>query len=247
VPALKPVFLGTEKECGEIMQYDTTWDKTSARKPKTIKNFEGKTFEEGLFDDPVMVELIEQNKADIFTTDVIASALMCATKSNYSWDIEIKKFGDKIFIDKRADDEDDDVQNPRNILDFETVNETALEHQPSDDTSINGIWPLMKEAKNINNSFLNCCRSDDVTQTVQLENENPFIEVEDQIVTRVGYLYKIWKIQEADAATGKKEKKICIRCSVHCHTGRNVEGSDQKQTMNVYSFNEYNPQISNWR
>ena len=55
-----------------------------------------------------MVELIEQDKADIFTTDVIIAALMCCTKSNYSWDIEIKKFQNKLFIDKRQPDEDDE-------------------------------------------------------------------------------------------------------------------------------------------
>lgn len=49
----------------------------------------------------MMVELIEEDKADIFTTDVILAALMSSTRSNYSWDIEIKKFGNKIFIDKR--------------------------------------------------------------------------------------------------------------------------------------------------
>jgi len=92
LPVLTPVFIGTVRECGDIMAYDNEWDKCSSKKPKTLKNFEGKTFEESLFDDPVMVELIEQDKADIFTTDVIAAALMCATKSNYSWDIEIKKF-----------------------------------------------------------------------------------------------------------------------------------------------------------
>jgi len=99
-----------------------------------LKKFNGKTFEESLFDDEVMVELIENDVADIFTTDVIASSLMCATKSNYSWDIEIKKYGNKIFIGKR---QDDDIEN--NILNFNTVSETAVENQPMDDKSINGI------------------------------------------------------------------------------------------------------------
>ena len=49
-------------------------------------------------------ELIEKNVADIFTTDVIAAVLMCSTKSNYSWDVEIKKYENKIFIDKRQDE-----------------------------------------------------------------------------------------------------------------------------------------------
>jgi len=160
------------------MQYDNSWDKASAKKPKSLKKFEGETFEVGLFDDPVMCELIENDEAEIFTTDVVASALMCATKSNYSWDIEIKKFGDKIFIDKRAENDNEDRDNNQNpnILNFETVNETALDFQPSDDNTINGIWSLMKEAKSISNSFLNTCLSNDVTQTLQLNEENPFIE-----------------------------------------------------------------------
>lgn len=40
-----------------------------------------------------MIELMQEGVADIYTTDVIVAAIMCAGKSNYSWDIEIKKFG----------------------------------------------------------------------------------------------------------------------------------------------------------
>lgn len=100
-----------------------------------------------------MVELIEQDKADIFTTDVIAAVLMTSQKSNYSFDVEIKKFGNKFFIDKRIEEEDEDEPNiivPDNILDYDTVCETSIDHQPVDDETINGIWPLMKEAKKIN-------------------------------------------------------------------------------------------------
>ena len=121
LPPLKPVFLQNIKECGEIFAYDTTWDKATGRKPKFVKAFEGHTFEESLFDDRIMVELIENNEADIFTTDVVAAVLMCSTKSSYSWDLEIKKFENKVFIDKRK-------ENPEtNILNFATVCETALE------------------------------------------------------------------------------------------------------------------------
>jgi len=124
LPPLRPVLLSTVKECGDVMTYNKLWDRCSGKKSKPIENFEGHTFEESLFDDPVMVELIEQNVADIFTTDQIASAIMCATKSNYSWDIEIKKYENKIFIDKRQEDQS------QNILNYMTVNETALEGQP---------------------------------------------------------------------------------------------------------------------
>lgn len=153
---LTPVFVGVEKDCGEIYSYDSTWDKSSSKKPKTLPTFDGSTFEVGLFDDPVMVDLIEKNAADIFTTDVIAAALMCSTKSNYSFDVEIKKFGSKIFIDKRfeEDDEEHNMKAQDNILDYDTVCETSLAYQPVDEETLNGIWPLMKEARKINNAFL---------------------------------------------------------------------------------------------
>ena len=44
---------------------------------------------------------------------------MTAPKSLYSWDVIIKKYQDKLFIDKRDDE---------NILDFLTVNETSNEN-----------------------------------------------------------------------------------------------------------------------
>ena len=101
-------FINTEKECGDLYCYDSNWDKASGKKAKVLPKFEGKTFEEELFNDEVMIKLIEENKADIFTTDVIAAALMASTKSNYSFDVEIKKFSNKIFIDKRFEEEEDE-------------------------------------------------------------------------------------------------------------------------------------------
>jgi translation initiation factor 3 subunit D len=186
------------------------------------------------------VELIEQNVADIYTTDVVAAVLMCATKSNYSWDVEIKKFDDKIFIDKRQDEPEN------NILNFQTQDETSLDHQPYDDQGINGIKPLMQEAQRINNSWLNQCLSDDVAGQIQFDSENPFLEDENQVATRVGYVYKIWKLQEKNEAEGIKEKKICIRCAVHTNTG-SIKENGEKALMNVYALNEHSVDRSNWR
>lgn len=69
-----------------------------------LKRFSGKTFEESIYEDDVIEKLIENEEADIFTTDKVCSVLMCSTKSNYSWDIEIKKVDGIILIDKRDDD-----------------------------------------------------------------------------------------------------------------------------------------------
>lgn len=252
VPNLTPAFIGTERECGEIFTFESTWDKTKTKKPKTLTPFNGATFNENIFNDEVMIELIEQNKADIFTTDVIAAAIMASTKSNYSFDVEIKRFGDKIFIDKRSDGNEESEEGDKapvadNILDFDTVGETSLDHQPKDDDTINGITPLMKEAKQVNNSFLYYARDEkNILARKQLDEPDPFIEDDNQIATRVGYHYNIWKIQEEDPEQGTKELRICIRCAVHSHTNQVNENGDLA-TMNMYTLLENNPDISNWR
>jgi len=110
----------TTKECGEVYAYDATWDKATGKKPKPIKAFEGSTFEEPIFDDPIMQDLMESDSAEIFTTDVVAAILMCAPKSNYSWDLEVTKYGEQIFIDKRKKDDPE-----FNILNYHTVSENA--------------------------------------------------------------------------------------------------------------------------
>lgn len=55
---------------------------------------------------------------------------MTAPKSLYSWDVIIKKYQDKLFIDKRDEP---------NILDYLTINETSNDNQPFDDESVNGV------------------------------------------------------------------------------------------------------------
>lgn len=133
------------------------------------------------------------------------------------------------------------MANEANILNNTLVCETAQHHQPNDDSTINGIKQLMREAQSINNTWLNSSRKE--TKKVKFDEEDPFIEDEHQVATRVGYLYRIWKIQEANEATGKKEKKICVRCTVHSHVGE----AHERRFVNTFALNEYDREGSNWR
>lgn len=243
-----PVFIKNARECGEVFAYDDAWDKTTVQKQKTLKGFKGHTFDETVFDDPIMEELMEGDEADIFTTDLVAAVLMCSNKSNYSWDVEITKVKDKIIIDKRTEDDAGETKintmnkdDKINILNFATVCETANEHQPWDNDSMNGIKSLMREAQEINNNWLQACQNPNSKHS--FDNDDPFIEDPHQVATRIGYVYKIWKIQEADKANGKKEMKICIRCTVHTK----VSGAGPPRFMNVYAVNEHNLNRTNWR
>jgi translation initiation factor 3 subunit D len=159
---------------------------------------------------------------------------MTAPKSLYSWDIIIKKYQDILFIDKRSEE---------NILDLLTVNETSQDNQPVDDETINGVRQLMQEAVKVNNSWRYQQYIKD--KKINLAEKDPFIEVEDQVAARLGYMYKIWDI-------GNK-KKICIRSSVHSYLQKpgqedpSVEGQPKPVYQNSYAFLEYEQNKSNWK
>lgn len=164
---------------------------------------------------------------------------MTAPKSLYSWDVIIRKYQDKVFIDKRDDE---------NMLDMLTVNETSYENQPMDDDSINGVKQLMQEAVSVNNSWKYQQYSNE--RKIDLDEKDPFIEVEDQVALRLGYMYKIWDL-------GNK-KRICIRSSVHSYLPKageedqpvKVEGEEEKEKptyQNTYALVEYEGNKSNWK
>ncbi len=137
--------------------------------------------------------MASEGKANIFTSDVAVSALMTSNKAMFSWDLVVKKFANMIFIDKRDEE---------NMLDWETIAETsAQDTQPLDEDGINGIRSLMKEAARVRCEYINAVQS---KNSKKLEQDDPFIEDEEQIVAKVGYVYKIWKLS--------KELTICIRC-----------------------------------
>ena len=182
----------------------------------------------------MMKRLAFENKADIFATEIAVAAIMTAPKSLYSWDVQIKKYQDKVFIDKRDE---------KNMLDFLTVNETSHDNQPVDDETVNGVRQIMEEAVTVNNSFLFHSYAKTEERKHPLPEKDPFIEVEDQVAVRQGYIYKIWKLPN--------KRKICIRSTVHSYkskTAASEEGEAGKTVFqNNYSLLEYENNKSNWK
>ena len=123
--------LDTGTDCGEVFKYDQELDKARTYKAIPLQTFSGDVFyNTPTLEDPVIRRLAQENKAEIFATELAISAIMTAPKSLYSWDVIVKKYQDKLFIDKRYEE---------NILDYLTVNETSHENQPVDDDSVNGV------------------------------------------------------------------------------------------------------------
>lgn len=136
----------------------------------------------------------------------------------------IKKFSNFIFIDKREQE---------NILDWQTISETAqADFQSTDEEGINGTRQLMAEATSINKSFIVGTQSKNAPQT--MDQKDPHIEVESQVIPRVGYVYKLWKTK------GPRSKRICVRCPIHSYN----EAS--KENMNLFALHEWNSKRQGW-
>jgi len=144
---------------------------------------------------------------------------MCATKAQFAWDIVIKKFGDFIFIDKR---------DTENILDWQTISETAQpDYQSTDDESISGTRQLMKEATSLNKSFQYSVNKK--TNSKKLQHPDPHIEEESQIIARCGYTYKLWQIKNKGTL-----RRICVRSAIHSYNETTLD------RMNLFAFHEWN-------
>lgn len=68
----------------------------------------------------------------------------------------------------------------------------------------------MQEAVHVNNSWRYQQYSKD--KKIDLSEKDPFIEIDDQVAGRFGYMYKIWDL-------GNK-RKICIRSTVHSYIAK---------------------------
>jgi len=213
---LNPVKLPSETiaaQCGSIYPYNHDLDKSGTYKQIPVVDFSGKVYANvPTLEDPIIRRLAQENKADIFATEVAAAAIMTAPKSLYSWDVVIKKHGDKLFIDKRDDP---------NMLDHLTVNETSHDTQPVDEDSVNGVRQIMKESVDVHNSFLYQQYAKNEERKYNLGEKDPFMADEHEVCVRQGYVYKIYRLE------GKR--RICIRSTVHSYKSKTeTEGGETK-------------------
>jgi translation initiation factor 3 subunit D len=238
-------------KCGKLAFYDKAYDRVTPRNDLTLrKQIPYNTANVTASEDPI---LSKQEAADgrvsIYATDTVLATLMCAPRSVYSWDIVVKKEGNKIFLDKR----------PENVIDLVTVSETSPEPINPDKESINGQTKLSKEATVINTVFSHQMMKQGVDEkTFDLagaslnkgegsdeENNNkdkestscpnPFAQ-EGQTSTK-GHIYKSWDLGD--------KYTVFLRCDVDGV----MESRGQTVLANFRAVNEFDPKITgvDWR
>ena len=87
-------------------------------------------------DDPVMADLMAKKSGTVYATDNMVSAVMCAARSVYGWDLIVTKKDGALVIDKRSEGN----------FDLLTVSETAQAMIEDDKDNINGVHKLSEES-----------------------------------------------------------------------------------------------------
>lgn len=214
--------------CGALEYYDRSFDRINPKNDRRLERFKSRNFfKVTTTDDPVIRRLANEDKATVFATDAILSALMCAPRSVYSWDIVIQRVGNKLFFDKRDGSQ----------LDLLSVNETSQEAQTLPDVKedINSAHSLAIEATYINQNFSQQVLVRDGNK-MTFEEPNPFAS-EGEEVASVAYRYRRWKLDE--------DMYLVARCEVHAVS--DVKGQRSFFTLNA--LNEFDSKYTgvDWR
>lgn len=127
-------------QAGELHQYTKKYD---TPKPTQLAPSSLSTEFQTTSDDSIIKSLAAEGKAKIFITDEILAQIMCAPKSQFSWDIKVTKKDGSIFFDKRP-----------NTMRMEVDENTFNGPNDSKPSELNSSTMLSKEAKLINDTFL---------------------------------------------------------------------------------------------
>lgn len=205
------------------------WDKTLERvTPKTAKGLrrigDANLHTVSTADDAVLQRLEKENPdATVFATDAVLATLMCCTRSVYSWDVVVKRVGNKLYFDKRKNSNFDKL----------SVNETSQDLIPDEPENMNGIQQLSEEATSINQNFSHMALSK--AGKVKKFDECPFQTPGN--VAPCGFFYRKWTLDESTVLIARTE----------AHAAVDQKGS--KQRAFIKAVNEYDSKVTgvDWR
>lgn len=216
--------------CGELEYYDKGYDRVNVKTEKPLQSVNRIFHTVTTTDDPVIRKL-SKTEGNVYATDAILATIMCCTRSNYSWDIVIEKFGGKLFLDKRDNTE----------FDLLTVNETSVEPPQDDGNSLNSPRNLAIEATFINHNFSQqVLRAGPNEPRYKFDNTNPFIsEDEDGEIASVAYRYRKWDLGNGVILVARCEHDAVVQTP-----------NGELQFLSIKALNEWDSKLANgveWR
>jgi len=217
---------------GQMEYYEKQFDRINNKKTENLERVDRIFHTVTTTDDPVIRKLTKTvEDANVFATDAILATLMCANRSQYSWDIVVQKIGGKVFLDKRDNTE----------FDLLTVSETSAEPPQDEGTSINSPRSLALEATFINHNFSQQVINRKAgNKKYKFDEENPFADDEEEgEVASVGYRYRKWDLGN--------DVKLVARCE---HDAVLEGPNNSTLFLNIKALNEWDPKFSgnvDWR
>ncbi|KAF8638613.1 hypothetical protein AX17_002154 [Amanita inopinata Kibby_2008] len=226
---------------GRLFAYDKSYDRVTTKSERPLQATDRIKYNTTTSDDPVIQQYANKGVATVYTTDVILSALMCAPRSVYPWDIVIIREGNNLFFDKRDGGPFDTI----------TVNENAFD--PPQDTpppnpnnppeksaetpSINSATSLSLEATYINQNF----SFQSATETgppppVDFAYPNPFYGLDEtEPLASCGYRYRLFDL----SVTDEEDIKLCVRTEVDAFSPGSGNAHEGNGLVTIRALNEF--------
>ncbi|OCH94276.1 eukaryotic translation initiation factor 3 subunit 7 [Obba rivulosa] len=230
---------------GRVYPYDKSYDRITTKTERPLQLVDRIKYNTTTSDDPVIQELASQETATVYTTDVILSVLMCATRSVYPWDIVIVREGNKLFFDKRDGGPFDTVTVNENAADPPQDPTTANPNNPNEKIavpetpSINSATSLSLEATYINQNFgFQSVIYTPPPPPVDFSKPNPFYGPEEtEPLASCGYRYRVFDL----GITEDEDLKICVRTEVDAYSPGQGNPRLGQGLVTVRALNEFDP------
>eukprot|EP00591_Stephanopyxis_turris_P000667 CAMPEP_0195511032 /NCGR_PEP_ID=MMETSP0794_2-20130614/3494_1 /TAXON_ID=515487 /ORGANISM="Stephanopyxis turris, Strain CCMP 815" /LENGTH=587 /DNA_ID=CAMNT_0040638565 /DNA_START=31 /DNA_END=1794 /DNA_ORIENTATION=+ len=230
---------------GYLDYYDNRYERVDTKHFKKLNLTDRNFYYVTTSEDDFLQHCAQHGIGNVIGTDALIAHLMVCQRSNYPWDIIVKKVGKTVLFDKRHDSE----------IDYVTVNETSYRKpDPEDPVEINRPSELSEEATRINQNFSQqvLLPFDGTEKTAKNRKHyprgNPFTpddsdddsddDEEEGDPASIAYRYRMWKVDE--------DITLVARCELH---GLQKLSGKPDRLMTTYALNEYQPSkgSSNWR
>ncbi|CBK23546.2 uncharacterized protein [Blastocystis hominis] len=208
--------------CGSYNTYNPLYDSVNLKKTAALEDHaaSGDLKVTSVMKDPFIAQLVNSKAAQIYTTDVALSQLMVAIRSQLSWDLEVIKNENGLFISHRD-----------GVFDQYSVNETSADLPTEEENKNNCLW---KEVTDINRDFAKQIMTSEVTAC---EFPSPFPDDNPEKINRM-YRYRKFTLSDGQV--------LLVRTEVHgVQTNR-----EKPQLLNAYAVNEWcnrTPLTNRWR
>jgi translation initiation factor 3 subunit D len=156
----------------------------------------------------------------VYATDNMVSAVMCAARSVYGWDLIVTKRDGALVMDKRSEGN----------FDLLTVSETAQAMIEDDKDNINGVHKLSEESTRCNFDYSQQVLTEDFEKFGT--DADPF-GANDASAAKVGYRYRKWNVGDGITLVSR-----------HGLNGVTDDKTGAKALLSIKTLNEFDSKIA---